>query len=219
MNIKWMKEIPQEDREMIETKIKEIEVKITEESIDLEEISDEFGGFSNIFFLGKYALKYTHFWDYENVGEEENLLHEILDNNYFECCLQSDGEIMETIGEHECSIELYGYNEDWVVMERLESKSLMDFIIENEQIKINQKQKKKLKKFFIHCLKNGIFPNDINAGSIYIVDDENIKAIDYNLYQTFDYLKTYGFKEPQNLDEINQLAELILEDTGKNLFL
>lgn len=211
MSMVWHKDIPWEDKEKLLTKISEI--KNGHSSFEeLEASADEQGAFSTIFFVDNYVLKYTDFWEHKELEfEGASVEYEGYTLDSFEMMVQSDEEILLKVGHLDACVDLIGYTGNWVILEKIEGCTVQDIhLLENPQFRINEQQIQKLILFVQACLEQGIVPIDINAGSIFPINEDEIKIIDFNLYQTMAYIQDMGARfNPENLP-YEQVAKAIV---------
>jgi len=208
-DIVWVEEISKEDKSKIEEVVN-----------NFPKVLPTFrGGFSEIYVVDKkYAIKRTFYYHGDEVIDNPDAG---ADSSGFpiERILQSDKYLLRQMKGHKNFPTLYGYtgnlkweedmvHEDIVIMDYLAGPNLKDLIercrTRKQQWEIIKKLENPIKKVIVDILNAGWYPVDLRFRCIYPDEECNdFKLIDYNLYQTIDYMiendSTIDFSDPVKL--------------------
>lgn len=147
---------------------------------------DADGGFSDIFFLDEFAIKYTSFWDYDELTDEDSRI---------DLELHSDAELIEAAGDCPFVPKLFAQSTDgcFVIMERMFGTNLEDHV--NQGGTWTAKIENDCIAFVTSVINCGWFPFDFNFRCIYPFEKGGLKVIDFNMYQEISYLKDRDYQE------------------------
>ena len=212
----WVEEIDSRDKARIEEVVKNLSNMTPDYS----------GGFSDIYVVGDYAIKRTF---YNHVDDTIDHPDADLDTEGYpiECILQSDKYLLSQMRGHNNFPVLYGYtgdlependcvHEDVVIMDFLKGPSLDDLLMHNtrdQKDNILSRLEKPIKKVLADIIYAGWYPVDFRFRCVYPHEKDGFKLIDYNLYQSIEYMKmndsVIDFSDPKKL--ANKIWECVVD--------